>query len=89
LGDIQKLGHYRVPPGGVEGKYFFKTPQQASNFGKMMGDGPYTTTSTSVTPTQLAAGQPIDPGTEGPGFFFPTPDVPSGPVNILNHSVLP
>lgn len=32
LADLQNLGRYRVPPGGAEGKYFFETPEQASNF---------------------------------------------------------
>ena len=90
LADIGAAGgRYRVRPGGTEGKYFFETPEQASNFARMMGDKPYTTTSVSVSPSQLRRGQPINPAREGPGYFFSTPDVPSGPVNIFNHSVLP
>ena len=80
--DLQALGRYRVPPGGMEGKYFFQTPEQASNFARMMGDQPYTTTSVRVTPAELARGQSISPAGEGPGYFFSTTSVPSGPVTI-------
>jgi hypothetical protein len=82
-------GRYRVPVGGTEGKYFFETPEQASNFAKMMGDKPYTTTRVTVSPSELGNGQFIHPVGEGPGYFFSTPHVPSGPVTIYNHSVLP
>lgn len=66
--------------GGTEGKYFFA---------RMMGDQPYTTISVRVSRTGLAKGDPINPAGEGFGFFFRTPDLPSGPVTIFNHSVLP
>jgi hypothetical protein len=89
LQDIEKVGAYRVAAGGTEGKYFFNSPEQASNFARMMGDQPYTTTSVRVPAGQLAHGHPINPAGEGPGYFFPTPHVPSGPVTIFNHSVLP
>lgn len=89
LADIQAAGRYRVPSGGTEGKYFFETPEQASNFARMMGDQPYTTTSVRVSPSQLGRGQPINPAREGPGYFFNAPDVPSGPVTIFNYSVVP
>ncbi len=89
LEDIKSLGRFRVKRGGTEGKYFFNTPEQASNFARMVGDKPYTTTSTLVSPSQLAKGQFINPAREGPGRFFSTPDVPSGPVNIFDRSVLP
>ncbi len=55
----------------------------------MMGDKPYTTTSVLVPPSQLAKGQFINPARDGPGFFFSTPSVPNGPVNVFNRSVLP
>lgn len=89
LSDIQATGGYRVPAGGTEGKYFFETPEQASNFARMMGDQPYTTTSVRVSPGELANGEPINPAREGPGYFFRSPDVPSGPVTIFNYSVVP
>jgi hypothetical protein len=89
LADLHAAGRYRVPAGGTEGKYFFETPEQASNFARMMGDQPYTTTSVRVSPSQLGRGQPINPAREGPGYFFDTPNVPSGPVTIFNHSVVP
>lgn len=89
LADIQAAGRYRVPAGRTEGKYFFETPEQASNFARMIGDQPYTTTSVRISPSQLGGGQPINPAGEGPGYFFSTPNVPSGPVTIFNYSVLP
>ena len=89
LADLQNLGRYRVPPGGAEGKYFFDTPEQASNFARMMGDKPYTTTSVRVSRSELTRGDRINPAREGPGYFFRTPDVPSGPVTTFNRSVLP
>ena len=89
LADLQKLGRYRVPPGGTEGKYFFETSEQASNFARMMGDKPYTTTSVRVPRAGLGKGDRINPAREGPGYFFRTPDMPSGPVTIFNRSVLP
>jgi hypothetical protein len=45
--------------------------------------------SVRVSPAELAKGDPINPVREGPGYFFRTPDVPSGPVTIFNYSVLP
>lgn len=89
LADLRNLGRYRVPPGGAEGKYFFETPEQASNFARMMGDKPYTTTSVRISRSQLGKGDRINPAREGPGYFFRTPDVPSGPVTIFDRSVLP
>ena len=89
LEDIQENGGYRVTPGGTQGKYFSESPEQASNFARMMGDQPYTTTSVRVSPGELANGHPINPSGEGPGYFFETPHVPSGPVSVFNHSVLP
>jgi hypothetical protein len=55
----------------------------------MMGDGPYTTTSVEVLEKELSLGQRINPAGEGPGYFFPSPNIPSGPVNIFNFSVVP
>jgi len=89
LADLQSVGRYRVPPGGTEGKYFFPSPEQVSNFARMMGDQPYTTTSVRVSPAELSRGAPIHPVGEGPAYFFDTPAVPSGPVEIWNRSVLP
>jgi len=89
LADIEATGAYRSLAGQTEGKYFFDTAEQASNFARMMGDGPYTTTSIELTPGELSFGQRINPLGEGPGYFFPSPNIPSGTVNIFNFSVLP
>jgi hypothetical protein len=83
------VGRYRVPAGTVEGKYFFRTREQAANFARMMGDQAYTITSVRVSPAELARAQPVRPAREGPGYFFATPEVPSTAVTILNSSVVP
>jgi hypothetical protein len=89
LADIQAVKAYQSLPGQTEDKYFFDTPEQVSNFAKMMGDGPYTTTSVNVSRSELSFGQRINPAGEGPGYFFSTPNLPAGPVGIHNSSVLP
>lgn len=83
------MGRYRAKFGQTEGKYFFKSPEQPSNYARMIGDKPYTTTSVKVSPEELAKGYPIDPGTEGEGYFFGTEDIPSGPVTIFDRSIIP
>jgi hypothetical protein len=40
--------------GRAEGKHFFETPEQASDFARMMGDKPYMTTSVRVSPSEPA-----------------------------------
>ena len=55
----------------------------------MMDDQAYTTTTIRVSPVELRRGQFINPAGKGPGYFFSTPYVPGGPVNIFNFSVLP
>jgi hypothetical protein len=89
LADIEEFGAYRALSGQTEGKYFFDTPEQASNFAKMSGDAPYTTTSVNVSDAELSLGQRINPAGEGPGYFFPTPNIPPGSVNIFHFSVVP
>jgi RHS repeat-associated protein len=89
LSDIEKLGRYRVPEGMSEGKSFFETPEQASNFARKMGDQPYTTTSIEVSAAEMARAQQFSPVTEGPAQFFSSGDLPRGPVTISNSSVLP
>jgi hypothetical protein len=89
LADLQEVGPYRVPPGGAEGKRFFYTPEQVSNFAQLTGDQPYTTTSVEASAAEPMAGEAYAPLGEGQAVFFATPDVPSGPVTIFNYSVLP
>lgn len=62
--------------GHTEGKHFFKSPEQASNYAKTIGDKPYTTTPVKVSPGTLVNGQPINPAGEGPGYFFQTEHIP-------------
>ncbi len=88
--NLPSLVVQRVQPvSHSEDEYFFDTPEQASNFARMMGDGPCTTTSFQATQQELLAGQRISPEGEGPGCFFPSQDIPSGPVTIHDSSVLP
>ena len=89
LADIQAAKAYRSLAGQNEGKYFFDTAEQASNFAKMSADGAYTTTSVEVSARELSLGERIMPAGEGPGYFFSTPNIPAGPVNIFDYSVLP
>lgn len=89
LASIRTLGRYAVEAGGTEGKYFFKSAEQASNFARMMGDQAYTTTSVSVSASELSFGQAINPAREGPGYFFSSGHLPSGNVKVFNFSALP
>jgi RHS repeat-associated protein len=89
LRSVQEAGKYAAKVGGTEGKYFFETPEQVSNFARMMGDKAYTTTSVRVSASELAGGQAIRPAGEGAGYFFPAGQLPAGPVTIWNFSVLP
>jgi hypothetical protein len=89
LRSVQEAGKYAAKIGGTEGKYFFKTPEQVSNFARMMGDKAYTTTSVEVSASELAGGHAISPAGEGAGYFFPAGQLPAGPVTIWDFSVLP
>ena len=89
LTDIRDWGRYRAKQGGVGGKCFFDTAEQASNFSRMMGDQPYTVTSTRVSPSKLRNGDRIEPAGEGPGYFFGTSHIPTGRVTVFNHTPLP
>jgi RHS repeat-associated protein len=89
LSDIENVGRYRAAAGQVEGKHFFATPEETSNFARMMGDKPYTTTSVRVSASDLAKTERVPLAREGEAYFFRTPDIPSGPVTIFGHSVVP
>ena len=78
--DIAATGAYRVQPGG-EGKYFFPTQAQAENLANMYNKagwpGPQTITRGQVPQSVLSRAEGVNAGTEGPGWFVRSPDVPS------------
>ncbi len=71
------------------GKRFFATPEETSNFARMTGDKPYTTTSVHASTSDMAKAERVPLAREGEAYFFRTPNIPSGPVTINNHSVVP
>jgi hypothetical protein len=86
LADIRLTGHYR--PGGisVNGKYFYPTAQQVTNFVEMASRTkllakPYTMSSTIVRRSDLP--KPIDPVKEGLAYFFEADKIPQGAVKIF------
>ncbi len=82
LYDINDFGGFRAAPGGTEGKYFFNTVEQAWNLGnRMYGNGNF-----GVVQGDFPCGVPFDPlnpATEGPGFFIGSGDLPTGVPTIL------
>ena len=77
---IAKTKTYQVQPGG-EGKYFFPTREQAENLGQMYTKagwgGQQTLTRGQVPRSVVGRAEPVNAGTEGPGLFIRSPDVPS------------
>ncbi len=76
---ITKTGGYSVQLGG-EGKYFFPTRGQAENLGQMYNKanwpGPQTLTRGQVPRSVISRAEPVNAGTEGPGWFIRSPDIP-------------
>lgn len=77
---IGKTGSYQVQLGG-EGKYFFPAREQAENLGQMytkQGWGGQQTLTRGQTPRSVIdRAEPVNAGTEGPGWFVRSTDVPS------------
>lgn len=77
---ISKTGSYQVQLGG-EGKYFFPTREQAENLGQMYTKqgwgGPQTLTRGQAPRSVIDRAEPVNAGTEGPGWFVRSPDIPS------------
>ena len=72
--DIAAVSGYRNAP-GLEGKYFFRTREQAEQYGQMMNKtpgfgAPNYLTSGSVPTRALGSAEGLEAGTEGPGLFF-------------------
>jgi len=90
LADLKDVGFYRAAEGLSEGKYFFDTPEQVSNFAKRSWESQqkaYTMTSTTIRRADL----PI-PGyavAEGAFYHFDAANMPSGPVQIYTYMTLP
>jgi RHS repeat-associated protein len=91
LADIQATGAYRPHPGGVEGKYFYLTARQASNFARMShdnyGSGPSTLTSARYPRGKLP--EPVYPAGEGEVYFLEGDAFPLGPVTVYDEMPLP
>lgn len=77
---IGKTGSYQVQLGG-EGKYFFPTREQAENLGQMYTKqgwgGQQTLTRGQAPRSVIDRAEPVNAGTEGPGWFVRSPDIPS------------
>jgi RHS repeat-associated protein len=82
LADIEATGSYRVPEGIGEGKYFYPTPEQASNFAEMNPGRSYTLTWGEFSPDVLKASWSDTVAREGLAYFIPSEYFPSGPVGI-------
>lgn len=89
--DIAASGGYRNAP-GLEGKYFFRTSQQAEQYGQMMNKAPgfgapNYLTSGSVPTSALSSAEGMEAGSEGPGLFF-RGDL-NKIFNVTNHGLIP
>ena len=77
---IGKTRSYQVQLGG-EGKYFFPTREQAENLGQMYTKqgwgGQQTLTRGQAPRSVIDRAEPVNAGTEGPGWFVRSPDIPS------------
>jgi len=87
LEDILESGTYRIAQAQREGKYFFETAEDATEFGqKMFGkfpqEGSYTVTSAEVDRAVIQASSPLKAAGEGPARFVPANRLPIGPVKI-------
>jgi hypothetical protein len=89
--DIAAVSGYRNAPGLV-GKYFFRTREQAEQYGQMMNKAPgfgapNYLTSGSVPTRALASAEDMQAGSEGPGLFF-RGDLTDF-FNVSNHGLIP
>ena len=74
---ISESGAFESQLGGVEGKYFSDTLEQAVSFGERQYGGGNFGVVQAQFPTS-AVGARINPITEGPGFFVPNVNLSSG-----------
>ncbi len=89
--DILAAGGYRNAP-GLEGKYFFRTQEQAERYGQMMNKSPgfgspNYLTSGRVPTSALGSAEGMEAGSEGAGLFF-RGDL-SQIFNVFNHGLIP
>jgi hypothetical protein len=89
--DIAATGGYRNAA-GLEGKHFFRTQEQAVQYGQTMNKAagfgaPNYLTSGSVPTSALSSAEDMEAGTEGAGLFF------RGDLgdffNVLDHGLIP
>lgn len=87
---IEATGKYSVAPGGVEGKYFYPTEEQASTMARRSfpNYGPQTVTKVQVPNSLMNQATPISPYGEGPAFFVPTEQLENFPAPEGLNSIL-
>jgi hypothetical protein len=77
---------------GLEGKYFFRTSEQAEQYGQMMNKAPgfgapNFLTSGTVPTSALSSAEAMEAGSEGPRLFF-CGDL-SQFFDVTNHGLIP
>ena len=82
LADINATATYRVPEGIGDGKYFYPTAEQASNFADMNPGRSYTLTQGQFSSDVIKASWSDTIAGEGQAYFIPSEYFPSGPVEI-------
>jgi hypothetical protein len=82
LYNINETGQFGPSLTGGEGKYFFDSEQQAWDFGnRTYGPGNFGVVQGQFPSTVPV--EPINPATEGPGFWVPNQYLPNGTPTIL------
>jgi hypothetical protein len=82
---VAQQRRYRVPAGSSEGKYFYKSIEQARRFATVLaarGYPGYTVTSATFSAEALGAADEFWADGEGVGLLLPEDVFPLGPVTI-------
>jgi len=87
LTDIVVTGEYHLEAGGVEGKHFFQSVDDAVRFARRMfhmrpEEGPYTITSITISVFTLKLFGKLAISGEGMAWFAPEILLPLGPVDV-------
>ena len=79
MGPIQQTGKFLASPGGVEGKYFYPTAEQAASLARanFPSQGVQTLVTAQVPNAVLGQATRIAPFGEGPAFFFRVEQLPA------------
>jgi hypothetical protein len=93
LDDIVVTGEYRSSGSSIEGKYFFESASDASNFARKMfslfpDEGAYTITSTTVSALVLKSCIRLRIAGEGTVWVAPEKTLPISPVRIWAYCPL-